>query len=111
MRSLTGALRLLPWVGPGGKPCYLSSDGAGFLSRLADETEAVQLGVAGELIVEAQQILADRAWPPDELRLLAAQLTEALANAHRIAMSRGARLPMPAFDDPEAFGDDGDAVM
>lgn len=67
---LTDELRLLPWAGPEGKPCYLSSDGAGFMSRLADQTEAVQLGLAGELIEEAQQVLADRSWTPGELHLL-----------------------------------------
>jgi hypothetical protein len=108
--SLTGELRLLPWAGPEGKPCYLSSDGAGFMSRLADQTEAVQLGLAGELIEEAQQVLADRAWTPGELHLLTVQLTEALANAHRIAVSRGARLPMPAFEDPEAVDDEDDVM-
>jgi len=55
--SLTDAVRLLPWAGPEGKPCYLAGDGAGFLSRLADNQEAAQLGLAGELIDEAQQVL------------------------------------------------------
>lgn len=43
-------LRLLPWPGPEGKPCFLSTDdNSGHLSRLADSAEAVQLGVAAEL--------------------------------------------------------------
>ncbi|MFG2405185.1 hypothetical protein ACGFR8_12800 [Streptomyces brevispora] len=104
--SPNGELRLLPWAGPQGKPCYLSSDGAGFMSRLADDMEAAQLGLAGELIQEAQQVLADRAWTPGEIHLLTVQLTEALTNAHRIAVSRGARLPMPAFEDPDALDHD-----
>ncbi|POX44657.1 hypothetical protein C3488_32095 [Streptomyces sp. Ru72] len=30
-------LRLLPWAGPDGKPCYLSTDDqGGYVSRLAD---------------------------------------------------------------------------
>lgn len=99
--SLTDELRLLPWAGPEGKPCYLSSDGAGFVSRLADSMEATQLGLAGELIEEAQQILADRAWTPGELQLLTVQLAEALTNAHRIAVSRGARLSRPTFEEEE----------
>ncbi|GAA2670561.1 hypothetical protein GCM10010310_09250 [Streptomyces violaceolatus] len=38
-------LRLLPWSGPDGKPCYLSTDDSGgYISRLADNIEAVQLG-------------------------------------------------------------------
>jgi hypothetical protein len=99
---LSDELRLLPWAGPEGKLCYLASDGAGFMSRLADQAEAVQLGLAGELIEEAQQVLADRAWTPGELHLLTVQLTEALADAHRIAVSRGARLPLPACEDSDA---------
>ncbi|MFK0116157.1 hypothetical protein [Streptomyces sp. NPDC090994] len=104
-------LRLLPWAGPGGKPCYLSSDGAGFMARLADQTEAVQLGLARELIEESQRILANRAWTSGELHLLAVQLTEALVNAHRIAVSRGARLPLPALDDPDPCDDDNEDLM
>lgn len=49
-------LRLLPWVGPEGKPCYLSTDDSdGHLSRLADHTEAVQLGMAEELLEHGQK--------------------------------------------------------
>ncbi|WP_405998878.1 hypothetical protein [Streptomyces sp. NBC_00829] len=101
--SLTDTVRLLPWTGPEGKPCYLAGDGAGFLSRLADNMEAAQLGLAGELIDEAQQVLESRAWTPGELHLLTVQLTEALGNVHRIAVSRGARLPAPAYDDLDAL--------
>jgi hypothetical protein len=43
-------LRLLPWSGPGGKPCYLSTDDRdGYVSRLADRIEALQLGAADQL--------------------------------------------------------------
>jgi hypothetical protein len=97
--SPVDTLRLLPWVGPEGKPCYLSGDGSGFVSRLADTMEASQLGSAEELIEEAQQILDERAWTPGEIHLLAVQLTEALGNVHRIALSRGARLPPLAYAD------------
>ncbi|MBC9731194.1 hypothetical protein [Streptomyces sp. TRM68367] len=105
MTSGTGQLRLLPWAGPEGKPCYLAGDGAGYLSRLADNTEATQLGLAGELFQEAKQVLDKRQWTQGELHLLAVQLTEALGNVHRIAVSRGARLPTPADDDLDT-GDD-----
>ena len=41
---------LLPWSGPDGKPCYLNTDDkGGYMSRLADNMEAVQLGAAGYL--------------------------------------------------------------
>lgn len=107
--NLTDAVRLLPWVGPEGKLCYLAGDGAGFLSRLADNMEAAQLGLAGELIEEAHQILAGRAWTPGELHLLTVQLTETLGNVHRIAVSRGARLPTPVYDgDPDGIDDGND---
>ncbi|MEV5909868.1 hypothetical protein ACWEGX_07250 [Streptomyces chartreusis] len=47
-------LRLLPWSGPEGKSCYLSTDdGEGYMSRLADNIEAVQLGTAAELLEQA----------------------------------------------------------
>jgi hypothetical protein len=108
--GLTDDVRLLPWVGAEGKPCYLAGDGAGFLSRLADSLEATQLGLAGDLIEEAQDVLEERAWTPGELQLLAVQLTEALAAVHRIAVSRGARLlsststDLDALDDPYEDG-------
>ncbi|MEH0630764.1 hypothetical protein [Streptomyces stelliscabiei] len=97
--GLTNQVRLLPWAGPEGKPCYLAGDGTGYLSRLADNMESTQLGLAGELVQEAQHTLDGRQWTPGELHLLAVQLTEALTSVHRIAVSRGARLPAPAYDD------------
>ncbi|MCX4964044.1 hypothetical protein OHA98_04255 [Streptomyces sp. NBC_00654] len=75
------------------------------MSRLADTVEAAQLGLADELAGEAHQILAGRSWTPGELHLLVAQLTEALGNVHRIAVSRGARLPTPVYDDPDGIDD------
>ncbi|MET8244833.1 hypothetical protein ABZV31_10675 [Streptomyces sp. NPDC005202] len=105
MTGGTGRLRLLPWAGPEGKPCYLASDGAGYLSRVADNVESAQLCLAGELLQEAQRVLAGRQWSPGELHLLAVQLTEALGNMHRVAVSRGARLPAPACDDLDAVGE------
>jgi hypothetical protein len=54
-------LRLLPWSGPEGKPCYLSTDQTGgFMSRLADNIEAVQLGTATELLDHASEALDDQ---------------------------------------------------
>ncbi|MGY3202184.1 hypothetical protein [Streptomyces sp. TE5632] len=99
MTSGTGQLRLLPWAGPESKSCYLAGDGAGYLSRLADTMEATQLGLAGELFQEAKHVLDKRQWTQGELHLLAVRLTEALGNVHRIAVSRGARLPTPMDDD------------
>ncbi|MGA5898088.1 hypothetical protein [Streptomyces venetus] len=82
-------LRLLPWSGPEGKPCYLSTDGGGYMSRLADNIEAVQLGTATELLEEASDTLVDQEAGPEDLRRLARELTEALRDVLRVATSRG----------------------
>ncbi|WBO69270.1 hypothetical protein [Streptomyces camelliae] len=85
------APRLLPWTGSEGKPCYLvTDDHDGPLSRLADATESVQLGMGGHLLAHAREILPDT--PPGELRFLAECLTQALDDALRVAESRGRRL-------------------
>ncbi|AXE26395.1 hypothetical protein C0216_25660 [Streptomyces globosus] len=90
-------LRLLPWSGADDKPCYLSADNTnGYLSRLADNTEEIQLGLGAELVAHALAVLADADSDPEELRLLATDLTGALRDAVRIATSRGVRLPRPA---------------
>ncbi|MFB6705766.1 hypothetical protein ACFCW6_13745 [Streptomyces sp. NPDC056333] len=98
-------LRLLPWPGPEGKPCFLSTDdNSGHLSRLADSVEAVQLGVAAELLEHASEVLGDEEAEQEELRHLATDLTEALHNVLRVATSRGRRLPTPV---PSRKGDEG----
>lgn len=100
-------LRLLPWSGPEGKPCYLSSDDTNsYLSRLADNTEAIQLGMAAELLQQATELLAEAKVVPNDMRLLAVDLTGALRTTLRVATSRGQRLSQP---DPTARerGDEG----
>ncbi|MFE9178626.1 hypothetical protein ACFYN5_20560 [Streptomyces sp. NPDC007126] len=82
--------RLLPWSGAEGKPCYLITDDDGPVSRLADTTESTQLGMGAELLAHARGLLP-RA-PHGELRYLAERLTEALADALRVAESRGRRI-------------------
>ncbi|MGV9353891.1 hypothetical protein [Streptomyces misionensis] len=83
-------LRLLPWSGSDGKPCYLSTDDkAGYLSRLADNIEAIQLGTATELLEHASETLNDSDTDPEDLRLLAKDLTGALRDVLRVATSRG----------------------
>ncbi|MFJ2021697.1 hypothetical protein [Streptomyces nodosus] len=87
-------LRLLPWSGPDGKPCYLSTDDHdGYMSRLADNIESVQLGMATGLLKQAQEVLDDSDTEPEELRALASELAGALGDALRVATSRGGRLP------------------
>src|SRR4051794_30433057 len=83
-------LRLLPWSGPEGKPCYLNTDDeAGYMSRLADNIEAVQLGTAAELLDQASEALDDQSAGPEDLRRLAKELTGALRDVLRVATSRG----------------------
>ncbi|MEZ3177236.1 hypothetical protein KYY02_00475 [Streptomyces pimonensis] len=83
--------RLPPWSGSEGKACYLiTADDGGPVSRLADTTEAVQLGMGSELLAHARELLPDA--PRGELRHLAECLTDALADALRVAGSRGRRL-------------------
>ncbi|MFJ1972791.1 hypothetical protein ACIO93_29405 [Streptomyces sp. NPDC087903] len=87
----TPEVRLLPWAGPEGKPCFLfTDDQAGPVSRLADATESIQLGMGGQLLAHAHDMLSDI--PPSDLRFLAERLTESLHDALRIAESRGRRL-------------------
>ncbi|KUN01301.1 hypothetical protein AQI95_30655 [Streptomyces yokosukanensis] len=84
--------RLLPWTGADGKPCYLVGDGAGYVSRLADRIESVQLGMADDLLEHAARLLAEQRLTGEELRYLARRLSESLADVRRVAESRGARL-------------------
>lgn len=85
------AARLLPWSGAEGKPCYLVGDGTGYVSRVADTIESVQLGMAGELLDHAADMLADHRATAAQLRFLACRMAESLRDVHRIAESRGAR--------------------
>ncbi|MGN9756439.1 hypothetical protein [Streptomyces sp. SD31] len=85
-------VRLLPWAGTDGKPCYLVGDGTGYVSRVADETESVQLGMADDLLGHATELLAEQRVTSLELRYLAGRLSECLRDVKRVAESRGARL-------------------
>ncbi|MEV5429274.1 hypothetical protein [Streptomyces sp. NPDC052701] len=83
-------LRLLPWAGPEGKPCYLSTDDrGGYMSRLADNIEAAQLGTAAELLDQASEILDEQDAGPEDVRRLAQELSRALRDVLRVATSRG----------------------
>jgi hypothetical protein len=90
-------LRLLPWANPDGHPCYLSTDGGGYLATLADGIEEVQLTMGQELLDHARGVLAPgaRVLSDVEYRWLACRLTEALTDALRVADSRGQRIPDP----------------
>lgn len=84
--------RLLPWTGEGGRPCHLLGDGSGRVSRLADDIEGIQLGMAGGLLGHVAELLADRRVTDSELHYLASRLSESLRDVKRVADSRGARL-------------------
>ncbi|MFF5766843.1 hypothetical protein ACFY8F_30430 [Streptomyces tanashiensis] len=89
-------LRLLPWSGPDGKPCFLSTDDAGGpVSRLADRTEAAQLDAAYELLEHTREVLADEESDPAELRILTTDLSGVLLDVLRVAVSRRHRNPTP----------------
>ncbi|WP_051818773.1 hypothetical protein [Streptomyces sp. NRRL S-1813] len=87
-----GPVRLLPWSGPDGKPCYLVGEGGGYVSRVADEIEGVQLGMADGILGHAEDMLGGRQVTSRELRFLARGLADALRDVRRVAESRGARL-------------------
>lgn len=77
-------------VGPGGKPCYLSTDDPNsYMSRLADNVEAIQLGTAAALLERASETLDARDTDPNDLRRLVHDFTGVLRDVCRVAASRG----------------------
>ncbi|MFF7810813.1 hypothetical protein ACFZCF_02650 [Streptomyces sp. NPDC007945] len=87
-------LRLLPWSGPDGKPCFLSTDDdSSRLSRLADTLETTCLDQAVEVLDHAVELLSFPEPDPVDLRAASAELAEALGQVLRVAESRGRRLP------------------
>ncbi|QIJ63438.1 hypothetical protein [Streptomyces sp. JB150] len=82
-------MRLLPWTGVDGKPCYLSSDDPHSpLSRLADDIEAAQLRSAQEVLAGARAVLGDAKAGERAVRFALTRATESLADVLRIAVSR-----------------------
>ncbi|WP_406114611.1 hypothetical protein [Streptomyces sp. NBC_01014] len=82
-------LRLLPWSGPDGKPCYLSTDDPdSYMSRLADNIESIQLDVAARLLGESLVTLDDQDADLNDLRRLGHDLTGVLRDVLRVAASR-----------------------
>ncbi|WP_234425965.1 hypothetical protein [Streptomyces kebangsaanensis] len=95
-------LRLLPWLSPDGKPCFLANGSeGGYVSRLADETEDLQLAEGSEVLVAARRVLGDPLSPNVEVRYAAIRLSECLADVLRVAESRGRRLPTSDTDDTD----------
>ncbi|WDG31198.1 hypothetical protein N7925_24150 [Streptomyces sp. CA-278952] len=92
-RAEAPAMRLLPWTGTGGKPCYVVGDGTGHVSRMADDVESIQLDMADELLGHAADLLTgEETVTGQQVRFLADRLTESLRQIVRIAESRGSRL-------------------
>ncbi|WP_037820000.1 hypothetical protein [Streptomyces sp. NRRL S-146] len=92
--------RLLPWPSPEGNPCYLVTDDDGsYLSRLADDLEALQLATGIDVLGHAREVLEDPASPYREVRFAGLRLAECLSDALRVAESRGMRLPGPDTED------------
>lgn len=92
--------RLLPWSGPDGQPAYLMPGDAGsgsYLSRLADNLEATQLGMGQDLLAYVSDLMSHE--PSEvELRSAVCTLSQALTDAIRVAESRGDRLPVSEDD-------------
>lgn len=84
--------RLLPWSTLEGKPAYVMGEGTGRVSRLADEVEGLQLGMADDLLAHATALLAEPRVTSGELRYVAGCLRDCLLDVKRVAESRGARL-------------------
>ncbi|CAM5655538.1 hypothetical protein SGLAM104S_07698 [Streptomyces glaucescens] len=86
-------MRLLPWTGVDGKPCYLSSDDPHSpLSRLADDIEAAQLRSAAEVLAGARAVLGDAKAGERAVRFALTRAAESLEDVLRVAVSRGARV-------------------
>ncbi|MGW3659897.1 sulfatase [Streptomyces sp. NPDC005151] len=87
-------LRLLPWMSPEGRPCYLSTDKPDSrLSGLADEVEGDQLDCGEAVVAGAEAVLADQAAGELAVRFALTRAIESLREVLRVAESRGARIP------------------
>lgn len=82
-------MRLLPWAGTDGKPCYLSTDNPdSLLSRLADDVEAAQLASAEQVLAGARAVLGDPKAGERAVRFALTRAVESLGDVLRIAVSR-----------------------
>ncbi|WP_055526887.1 hypothetical protein, partial [Streptomyces graminilatus] len=100
----------LPWPSPEGNPCFLvhGSEG-GYVTRLADEMEAMQLTTGTDVLGLARKVLDDPLSPATEVRYAGVRLAECLGDVLRVAESRGMRLPVPDVDDADDADDFEDA--
>jgi hypothetical protein len=83
-------MRLLPWTGADGKPCYLSTDDPRSpLSQLADDVEAAQLASAEQVLAGARAVLGDPKAGERAVRFALTRAVESLGDVLRVAVSRG----------------------
>ncbi|MFI6856734.1 hypothetical protein [Streptomyces sp. NPDC050416] len=88
-------MRLLPWTGTDGKPCYLSTDDPdSLLSRLADEVEDAQLASAEQVLAGAKAVLGDPKAGERAVLFALTRAVESLEDLLRVAVSRGERLDL-----------------
>jgi anti-sigma regulatory factor (Ser/Thr protein kinase) len=87
--------RPLPWSGPEGRPAALIGDG-GFLSRRADQIDAVHLEAARSLWDLAPAVLENPKADVSEIRFAAAHLHESLGHLLRMTSARGLYLAVSA---------------
>jgi anti-sigma regulatory factor (Ser/Thr protein kinase) len=85
----------LPWSGPEGRPAALIGDG-GFLSRRADQIDAVHLEAARSLWDLAPAVLDNPRADVSEIRFAAAHLHESLGHLLRMTSARGLYLAVAA---------------
>jgi hypothetical protein len=86
-------MRLLPWTGTDGKPCYLSTeDPDSLLSRLADDVEAAQVACAEQVLAGAKAVLRDPEAGERAVRFALVRSLESLGDVLRVAVSRGERV-------------------
>ncbi|MFF0072152.1 hypothetical protein [Streptomyces sp. NPDC005494] len=90
--------RLLPGTGLEGKPSYVLGDGTGPVSRMAASIDSIRLGMAGDLLDHATDLLADTKATGVELHFLASRLSESLREVLQVAEFRGARPDLNSLD-------------
>ncbi|MFJ4282861.1 hypothetical protein [Streptomyces massasporeus] len=92
-------MRLLPWTGNDGKPCYLSTDDPdSLLSRLADDLEAAQLASAEQVLAGARAVLHDPKAGERAVRFALTRAVESLDDVLRIAVGRSGNLSVRGGD-------------
>jgi hypothetical protein len=102
-RHESHTFRFVPGTGLEGKPSYVLGDGTGPVSRMAASVESIRLGMAGDLLDHATDLLADTEVTGVELHFLASRLSESLREVLQVAERRGARPDLNSLD-PDSRG-------